>query len=383
MGEHTMTKAGHLKQEILEFHAGNTPLLILLGTVFLCLGYFLGETAWVLFKQRQHLDPAIVTLFFFGGVCWLLALIFLAQRSGFIIDRDRRQVTKWSGLPGFSANRISPLGAVTCVSLVRAVKDERQQSYFRYRVDLVGHSGILESVDEFHFYFGAKSLAERVAKFLDVGLSDASTGLPIYRDPGTLDLSFQDFRKRQGGDVDVPDRPTGCKILVSADAGSQATVFDFPQSRLDEEMVPYLVFLTVLAFVLPGFLWPIFQGIFDRIYSGGWGILVPVFYRGIFLLIPISYYFYRKFGNGRITLTRDRLSVLSQGYFWHSTKDFPLSELEELFLESEGGGMVLRSDKAMAVVGIGLGLLDLQWLEASLSEMLLHPEKIGSVPEGN
>ena len=139
-------------------------------------------------------DGAPMPLLFgilFGSVFASVGAGLMLGRAGVTIDRTSKTMTTWWGLlvPFRSTER--PLGEVTTVALSREVRGSGKSSRTVYPVKLVGPEKPVE-IDAEQDYQSARRRAEKVAKFLDLGLEDTTSGQKVVREAGTLDESLRE-----------------------------------------------------------------------------------------------------------------------------------------------------------------------------------------------
>ncbi len=290
----------------------------------------------------------------FGMPFLLVGAGFIFGRAGIAIDKRSGTVTKWWGAIVRFSSKSFPTDEVKAVTISREVRTSHSSkggssSYTVYPVRLAGAAKPV-NVEEPRDYEKARRRAEELAKFLDVGVEDSSTGKRIVREAGTLDESLRERYRREGRPPERPAEPAGCRI-VSGASGSEAT-FDLPPKGFAAVEIIGMVIAAAFALVPFIFLGPMLFGSSD---SEGFDIekMWPLaIFLGVFMLLWLGFPLVMIVGTIKRATARVRLTVYPLGlslerksFLGTKTLRIPADELEEL----EIGDTAARSLASMSV----------------------------------
>ncbi len=375
--------------------------LMLFGLPFLAAGILVIVMGLLGKMNMEGGGPAPLLLVIpFGLVFALVGAGLMFGRAGIVIDKRSRTVTRWWGLLVPFKSETFPVEKVKAVTISREVRTSHSskggsRSYTVYPVRLAGAAKPVD-VEESRDYEKARHRAEEVAKFLEVGLEDSSTGEKVVREAGTLDESLRDRYRREERPRERPEVPAGCRILSGA-SGSEAT-FDIPPKGFAVIEIIGMVLGAAFAFVPLIFLGPMFFGSSD---SEGFDIekMWPLaVFLGVFMLLWLGFPLVMIVGTIKKATARVRLTVsprelrLERRTFL-GTKALliPADELEELEVGAAGSAglpsaragargaarmgahpvaalfgvrkvVTARSDRATLTFGAGLRPDELKWL---------------------
>ena len=320
----------------------------------------------------------------FGLIFASVGAAIMFGRAGIDIDSRSRTITQWWGLLVPFKRTVKSFDDVSTVTISREVRRSKNSSYTVYPVRIAGKDNKID-IEEERQYAKARRRAEEVAKFLDFGIEDSSTGKTVVREAGTLDMSLRD-KVRASGDRPArpPEQPAGSRVEVTS-AGSQAT-FDIPAPGLGVvggiAVAIGLVFACVPFFFFGGVIfttdlleeigkaWPvfIFFGIFTLIWLGG---------TLGFVLSAIK----KATARGHLVVDPREISLELRSRLGTKTVKIPAAELEELDMVGSDDPripasmrsfvgvderIVARSDKVDMELGRGLSHAELEWLAATV-----------------
>ncbi|MHC4201125.1 MAG: hypothetical protein ACYSU0_14125 [Planctomycetota bacterium] len=344
--------------------------------------------------------PPLVIIIPFGLIFASVGAGLMFGRAGIVIDKRSGTVTKWWGLLVPFKRTTFPVEKIRAVTITSEVRRSKNSTYTVYPVRLIGPAEPL-NVEEPRDSDRARRRAEELAKFLDLGVEDSSSGKKVVREAGTLDESLRDRYRREGRPRERPGEPAGCRI-VSGASGSEAT-FDIPPKGFAAVEVIGMVIGAIFAFV------PLIIGGVLLGESGpkdiekAWPFLIFV---GLFMLVWMGIPFAMIVTTIKKARARERLSVSPRElrldrktFFGTKTTIIPADELEELDLGSPGserfppmsagvgkltsgsagtrirmgnhplaslfglkGVVKARSDRVTLTFGAGLGPEELKWL---------------------
>jgi len=172
----------------------------------------------------------------------LLGLGFILGRIGVTLDRQQRTLTKWWGMVGLQIPRATEaLDGYQWVGLWKEIRRNSSSSggsggsrtVFPVRLAKATESDKADppllskgvTLGEPQVYDLARAQAERVAKFLELGMADLTTDPPAFREAGTLDLSLGERLRKA-----PPEPPDEGQLgrLSYTRAGDEATVVTPP-----------------------------------------------------------------------------------------------------------------------------------------------------------
>ncbi len=340
--------------------------------------------------------PPLFVIIPFGLLFAAAGAGLMFGRAGIVIDKRSGTVTKWWGLLVPFKSKSFPIEKVKAVTITSEVRRSKNSTYTVYPVRLTGPAKPLD-VEEPRDSDRARGRAEELAKFLDLGVEDSSSGKTVVREAGTLDESLRDRYRREGRPRERPAEPAGCRIMSGA-SGSEAT-FDIPPKGFGVVEIIGMVIGAVFAFVpLLFFGGMLFGESGPKGLDAGkeWPFLIFI---GLFMLVWMGIPFAMILTTIGKAKARERLSVSPRelrldrkGIFRTKTTIIPADELEELEIGMPGSGrsgsisvgsgggrmrmanhplasifglkgvVKARSDRVTLTFGAGLGPEELKWL---------------------
>jgi uncharacterized membrane protein len=183
----------------LKLTTGGGGILTLFGLPFLAAGLFVlvAPAFGVVIHSEGGGEAPAATRFLLGGLFSLIGAAIAFGRAGVILDRSREEASFWWGLLIPLKRRTRPLSDFELVALHREVRTTRSsnggsQSYTVFPVRLRATQGEDEELSSPRSRQPARAQAERVAKFLDFGMADATGEGETVRAAGTLDHSLRE-----------------------------------------------------------------------------------------------------------------------------------------------------------------------------------------------
>jgi len=320
----------------------------------------------------------------FGLIFASVGAAIMFGRAGIDIDSRASTITQWWGLLVPFKRTTTPLDDVSTVTISREVRRSKNSTYTVYPIRIAGKDNKID-IEEPRQYAKARRRAEEVAKFLDFGIEDSSTGKTVVREAGTLDMSLRD-KVRASGDRPArpPEQPAGSRVAVSS-AGSQAT-FDIPAPGLGIAggiaVAVGLVFACIPFFFFGGVIfttdiieeigraWPvfIFFGVFTLIWLGGTlGFVLSTVRRatarGHLVVDPreVTLELRSRLGTRTVTISAAELEELDLVGL-----DDPRIPASMRSLVGADERVVARADRAEIEFGRGLSHAELEWLAATV-----------------
>ncbi|RCK80981.1 MAG: hypothetical protein OZSIB_2358 [Candidatus Ozemobacter sibiricus] len=373
-------------QDTLEFTYGG-GWMALFGLPFFLSGLSALAIPFVEFSKRQGPDGFVLLVPAFMSIPFLLIGVgLLFGRSALILDRRRQKVVQWWGLlvPFSKTERdFQELDRVELSVERRGGKNKVTV----FPVTLTGKGKPIE-IDAPRTHFAARTLAEKVAKFLQLGIMDSSMGVGVFREAGTLDESLRDRILRQDGPAPPPPADDHRRGRIHYQTRDETGAFILPRVGFTPAMALTLGIGGLVALVCAGvFLVPILSMLDEK--DGDWPALVMI---SLFILpIFISIGGMLIYGI-KTTTTQEKLLASPRGLVIERTDCFgktqftmPAAELEELErgVWREGPRAIFaepalhaRSDKTEIAFGHGLTPNELDWLWRAIRHHLTAESQV-------
>ena len=295
---------------------------------------------------RRWGTPNVMAL----GACALLGTLCALGRRGVSLDRAAREMRVWRGLwlpfrlslrPFIRRRQLIGIEGVRFECRHYTAGRTRQTVY---PVILKGGKGEDLELTVYGSHAAARTQAERVAKFLHLGITDASQNPPLHRMAGTLDEPLRERIARAG-----PPEPALPVARLIVTTGASETVVDCPAHRLSYSDLAALLsgvsFCLLVAYLLVTRL-----GLQGAIHLPWAGAALGVVGLGIWLL-----------RRERLRLGPSSIGQEVRWLFVSRRRSIPAGELEEL--ESRGDCLIARSDRAVLILGTGLDGEELRWVQ--------------------
>ncbi|HEY3319357.1 MAG TPA: hypothetical protein VGP72_02635 [Planctomycetota bacterium] len=311
---------------------------------------------------------ARVPVFLFGLVFGAVGSAFVFGRSGVILDKGLKTVTRWYGLLFPMWTKVQELDTFEEVHMSREERGSGSGRYTAYPVQLKGSAGAKLEIAEPRTEGESRKFAEEVAKFADLPIVDLSSGIEVRREAGHLDESLREQLARTGQEVDITTPPADMRATFSAEGN--AVHFEIPPPPLG--CVPVVALVAAIGFscfVLFTFVPALLsfngmpagvQWIFGAFIGIGF-VLLPV---GGALLALLS----RRNRRGVVEADPECLRVSHKGLLLWKRVEIPAGKLEELRIEQPIHGknsapqLAAISDEKTARFGEGLSHEELEWI---------------------
>jgi len=342
--------------------------LMLFGLPFFVAGLFVMTSPF--WTQQSGKPPPVFFAIPFGLVFATVGAAIMFGRAGITIDRREGKLKTWWGLLVPFRSTQYPLEDLEVVTITREIRRSDKSTYTVYPVRLSGPDKPIK-IEEPRDYNAARKRAEEIAKFLNLGVEDSSSGSMVKREAGTLDESVRDRLLRTGEAVDLPERPENCKTQYRT--AGDALVIDVPPLGFGVKQIIMLV----VGLIFPGFVSVAFLA---PMLSGGSGPPLPfmIFIGVFFIALPLLLVWGHALGSAvarsTVTVSSDALEVRRKGLLFGKTIRITMAELEELEIGGGrrgarssaffGAGSIIkaRSDRGSVEFGAGLAKQELEWL---------------------
>lgn len=368
--------------DLLEFSFGG-GCIALFGLPFLAGG--LTVIGCGLFTAFETGSPfAAIPFALFGIIFAGVGSLFVFGRAGIIIDRRDGTVTSWRGFVVPLWRTVSTLSDRKWVHVTREVRRSKNSTYTVYPVRVQTSKGPV-SIEESSSFLSSRGRAEQVAKFLGMGIRDASGDFPVERPAGTLDESLRDRFRRAGEKPRMPQAPEGCR--VEYDVNGEEVAFEIPASGFRASHRLALVVAVLISGVIAGVEgWPLLQ---SRDEGRGIALVILLGFASIPLVV---------IGIPTITSATTRVRLLAsprgvredrRSWFHRAGTEIPAAEMEELGIrpvvssaDSFLGGGIERvrivSDRGMIEAGAGLTAEELEWFRGMIECLVTAPREDGA-----
>lgn len=319
-----MSKDQLPEKNILDIYGSGKRIAIIIA---IALWVFAGFAVVQYYMDKNGPDAPDFMLAIAGGLIFV-GLLLMLWNSGLSMDKGEGAIKKWWGFQAPLTKARVVLGSksysMDLFTNVKISKEVRRSSsststgsgsssYTVYPVRIKGSADSL-LVQEPRNYKKARKQAETIAKFLNVDMVDKSTGKAIVRKAGTLDESIRDRARRTEEHVELPFTPSMMKTRIEPQ-GSGVLMLDIPARGLS--VAHWIGIGLAIAF------------------AGAVGVFAD--FGGYILLILPVVILSAVLKNARhrtcITVSHDRLEVISYGAVFKKITDIPAQKLEELFIQ--------------------------------------------------
>lgn len=372
-------------REVLEFHYGG-GCVSLFGLPFFLGGLGTLSIPIVEMSGGKGFNPALL-------VPALMSLPFLAVgaglllgRAGLSLDRRRRKIIQWWGLliPFRTTERdLQDLEQVGISVDRRGGKNKHTV----YPVLLEGKTGEPIEIEAPGNHFQARQVAEKLAKFLGLGIADTSMGVRTFRPANSLDEPLRDRILRQDGPAPLPSggQPPRLQYQSREDTGA----FILPKVGFTgSAVISLIVGVLFVAIFVVVMLVPL---VFMLEKANSW-IPVAIMLGSISLpmvgvLGAIIAGVVRTVTQQEKLLASPRGITIERSDWFGTTKTaMPSQELEELEKGISSGGtpanllrtpiLFARSDKVELEFGQGLTPDEIDWLAKTIRHHLTREPEV-------
>ncbi len=170
--------------------------MALFGLPFFCMGClfaFLGATGQMKSKGGAAVTgAAAIVPVIFGLVFACVGAVFLFGARALAFNRTRRTIRRWYGLLIPMWSKDHEWDGFDEVGITRETRRNKNNTYTVYPVRLIARGGKNLDITEPREEHEARQLAEEIAKFMNLGMADASSGSVIRATVGASSsrLSF-------------------------------------------------------------------------------------------------------------------------------------------------------------------------------------------------
>lgn len=308
-------------------------------------------------KLVDYALPALASAAIFGG-------LLMCVRHWVVLDRRQRVAATGWGLffPFYKTEH--RFTQAHCITLSREERGSGRYRHELFAVRLEGAGSPAITLAAPPDYDKARQLAEELAKFLQFGMRDRSSGESVEREPGTLDDSLRQRTKRSGRVAPMPERPAAARSGASF-AASTATI-EIPAFMHWIWSVMTALLIAALSAVL-------IEIDSKRNDPPSMEHLFLVFLAVLAAMLPLFLFFMHRLGvhyRDRLVVSAHEVVLIRRGMFGASTTRLPADEIEEVVAQSDGVSkrVVIRYDRGSVKLAAVRTEEELTWLR----QLLIH-----------
>ncbi|HEY7490285.1 MAG TPA: hypothetical protein VIH59_04160 [Candidatus Tectomicrobia bacterium] len=363
--------------DVLVMRSGGGVLLSVCGILFVLCG--LGILAITLGWLPVEDGPPGLALGLAGSTVFLVAgLGTMGGRAGCTIDRRRCFIMQWWGIWVPWQRTVCSLGLFTELTLKKEQRETSDSSYVAYVVRLEGTSQQIE-LREARSYEQARALAERMAQFIDLPLSDYSSGAKVVCEPSVLHLSLRERSCRAGEQVEAmaPPGTLHSRVIIN---GTAVTVDIPPWGFTSQHVLMTLPLLLAWSMSVPCI-------VLCLLWSEGMRWFLLGFCVVAFGVIPASIVLVHILASARTSLcisaAPQGIWIKKRGLFRTAVTEIPGHELEDLHLDMRQGSpnifgikapsmqIIARSNRKIATIAGELSREEGEYIYALLKKALV------------
>ena len=233
-----------------------------------------------------------------------------------------------------------------------------------YAVNLKGPNRSVEIYSIQENYGKARKVAKKVARYLDLGIQDESSGKKVVHAAGAVDESVRERALRTGEAIEIPHQPRNSRTTYRLEM--DRFVINFPPAGDGlAENFAFGVMLGLISLFFVGAL------------ANGEGICAGILL--IVILIIFSMFVTRRIWPTwfQLTVTPRYIQMNAVKPVGEKSMTIPEKELQEL--EIVGSTIMARSDRSTILIGSSLSRGELEWIYKIIKYILVH-EIIPAVP---
>lgn len=307
-------------------------ILILLGAPFLFGGMLSMLTAYNI--VQSDFNGQRFALLGVGLVFTAIGFLLIFGRSGLVVNRDNKKVTRWYGLVVPMKKNEYPLDSFCEVRIDRDAKRSEGSTTTVYPVFLAGAGDLKDILIEEHIIYDAsRDRAEEMARAAGLPLVDTTSGTRVVRAADRwsepVRVAYMRGRRRT-----ALEKPLVIRTDVKEEAG-KVTV-DVPPRGLNVHSVMW---------TLMGLVWPVAFGYFFiyRYLEKDMSLVDKIFIFGFmgvfFIAVPFATGVWKLLdGLMRrevVTVTHEFLRVETLGILTARIEEIPSGRLEELLVTTD------------------------------------------------
>jgi hypothetical protein len=339
-------------QATLEIRSGGGCISIF-GLPFLLAGLFVMQIPLGIIPMKGSLGelPSIFVVLF-GSMFAAVGACLVFGRSGIIMDRGRGRILQWYGLLVPMKRTEYMLDSIRQVEMSFSSGDSDSAATWPVKLSGEGIAKPISVLQPTNFT-EARQLAEELSRFLRKPLLDSSTGESVTRDPEHLDESYRDRVRRTGEAVSIlPPEPSTMRSRVER-TGDGFIIHISGQAKSGIHYIPFFFSLVFAGIVVWFFLLPILTRPMPDFIRYVFLSFIGIFFIAGPVISALVREFRLKKQFERITITKDilRVEALKQGK--RTTKEIPVSELEDLVAPTMRGVMNTTEVPGMKKVSLG------------------------------
>ncbi len=371
--------------DVMEIRRGG-GVLTAVGVFFLLLVLtFVGITL----SSMQDTDSMIVASIFFG-IMLIGDLALILGRAGIVIDRRQKLLTTWWGLLVPWSKTQYELTGFSCITITKEIRRSKNSTYTVYVVRLKNQESKDIHIEENQDYLTSRRSAETVAKFMNLPLSDNSSGSEVIRKPEELDESLRNRLRRTGQIKPMPEDLPETKIQHRIEGDT--LILRLPKHGFGI----WVGCIVAIGIIISGIFSVIITVILAE-FAKDPNFLLFLLIAGVIALLPLgfclfaAYYHYTM--REEVHISPQRLMLKKSWKFGKRSEEIQMDELEELELatvnqyQAKGRmpvgtganfnqvslfnpGIVARSDYKVMNFGQSLNRKEVEWVMAVIENAI-------------
>lgn len=215
----------------------------------------------------------------------------------------------------------------------------------------------------------ARRVAESVAEFLNLSMSDSTSGQEVTRAAGTLNSSIRELILSKGKKPEFQALADKSRLTHQTDGLTHTIKLPCPPAC-------YIgifsnIALAMIMALAPGialFLLHSARSISPSIRMGGSGITILIFLIGLFVLISNIWEGFKGFET--IVISPDKLVIVKQGMVKNYTQEMLTNEIEEFIVRGKLEGVTVKSDLKSISFARGLSEKEHSWLKNTIEYVI-------------
>lgn len=303
----------------------------LFGMPFLLTG--LGIMFSPLFAPDSSGPSGLIGTIPFGLIFAVVGGALVFGRGGIDVDLRRRELVRWWSAIVRVKSTVIPLTEIRQVTVTKEVRKNKNSTTTVYPIYVelaASRKNLVEDQD----YQSSRRVAEGLARFAGVPMSDASSGQPVVRQPDELNESLRDRVRRMNERLEYPSPPAVSELIVRNEP--EGMTIELPRGGgFLFALLPMIFFLGVFVFFLIPFGGMILG---DNSMPFEMKLLVGGFFLFFFGLLPFFILLFKLIrgltSRSRVVVDGRRLRVENSSTGSKKAVEIPADELEELTLSS-------------------------------------------------
>lgn len=257
---------------------GSSKAIKIFGAMFALpglLAWLIGLNT-VFFSQESIMIEDVLKVFFLGGIFILIGCALGSLKMWVSVNKTGTAITKGTSILGVSRSTPMPISNIIRLELSQEWRSSSSSnggsSYLVYPLKLI--TAIAEhNLNSSSDFSAARKQAEAVSKFLNIALSDSSSGQGFERKPSELDNKLVDSIASK---IEAPRLPEDARVRLIKGEDNITLVLPARKGVVASGLLK-------IVFLIPAF-WFI-SNIAGKFSVGGQDWLIPAIIFSVFILI--------------------------------------------------------------------------------------------------